>query len=310
MAIIDFKCPECKEKNNFALMGNDKGIFDRKCKACNTKLEIENNSDGIQVKSLQKNIKRKPPTRHAEEIQEREDNNVPTDYKKYKLGIPNKKTAKFIAILILTSSLMGLFTGYAIIDFFNSDFDEFENVEIEIQLQSTHLVSNNTTNLNNAQIILDGEKIVSTSVGDGTYNIVAKPGKHTIGVICPYYKSTTRDIFIPPQDSNLSLIDVERGIEGTNRFTFTMQEGEGKITLEKTTYLKMEPWFNLIFLFAFIGIWGSWVTYKLKSYNIAQIGAFCSVLAMGFLIIGPILGIIALYYLKKNKKMFTASFKN
>ncbi|HJM17426.1 MAG TPA: biotin/lipoyl-containing protein, partial [Candidatus Poseidoniia archaeon] len=130
MAIIDFKCPECKEKNNFALMGNDKGIFDRKCKACNTKLEIENNSDGIQVKSLQKNIKRKPPTRHAEEIQEREDNNVPTDYKKYKLGIPNKKTAKFIAILILTSSLMGLFTGYAIIDFFNSDFDEFENVEI------------------------------------------------------------------------------------------------------------------------------------------------------------------------------------
>ena len=48
----------------------------------------------------------------------------------------------------------------------------------------------------------------------------------------------------------------------------------------------------------------------LQSYNNAQIGAFFSVLAMGFLIIGPILGIIALFYLKKYKVLFTASFKN
>jgi len=305
MAIIDFECPVCKEKNNFALMGNDKGIFDRKCKACNTKLEIENNSGEIKVKSLQRNIKRKPATRQYEQNQEEENNNVPTDYKKYELEVPNKKTAKFIAILILSSSLMGLFTGYIMLDFFNNDYEEYENVQIEI------VVKNMDENIANAEIILDGKKINSIHAGDGTYNITAKPGKHTIEVISPQYKNAIMDIFIPPQDSNLTLIDVDRGIEGVNRFTFSMQEGEGKITLEESTYIKMEAWCpNLIFLFSLIGIWGSWVTYNLQSYNNAQIGAFFSVLAMGFFIIGPILGIIALYYLKKNKKMFTASFKN
>tara|TARA_Y100000814_G_C11998639_1_gene287742 strand:- start:237 stop:509 length:273 start_codon:yes stop_codon:yes gene_type:complete len=90
-----------------------------------------------------------------------------------------------------------------------------------------------------------------------------------------------------------------------------MKEGEGKISLEDSTYMKMETWCpNLIFLFSLIGLWGAWVTYRLQSYKNSQIGAFFSVLAMGFFIIGPILGIMALYYLKKHKKMFTVSFKN
>ena len=304
MAIIDFECPVCKEKNNFTLMGNDKGIFDRKCKACNTKLEIENNSDGIQVKSLQKNIKRKPITRHYEEIQEGGNNNVPNDYKKYELKVPNKKTAKFIAILILTSALMGLFTGYIMLDFFNNDYEEFESIEIEI------VVKNNTSDLANTKIFLDGKEINATYAGNGTYNIMAKPGKHTIEITAPDHKKVKMDVFLPPQDSNLTLIDVEQGIEGVNRFTFNMEEGNGNLTLEESIYLKVTwiAWFFIICSLS--GIQGAWVTYKLKSYNNAQIGAFMSVLAMGFFIIGPILGILALYYLKKNKKIFTASFKN
>jgi hypothetical protein len=90
-----------------------------------------------------------------------------------------------------------------------------------------------------------------------------------------------------------------------------MEEGTGKNDLEDTPYLKIGMWCpNLIFIFSLIGLWGAWVTYTLQSYNNAQIGAFFSVLAMGFLIIGPILGIIALFYLKKYKFLFTASFKN
>jgi len=300
MAKIEFDCPECKKTNNFFLMGNYKGIFEQKCKACNAKLEIENSPDGIKVKSLQKIVKA-----NYERFKEERSNNIPSDYKKYDFKEPNKKTAKFIAMLILTSSIMGLFTGYIMLDFFDRGYEEFESIEIEI------VAKNNTSDLANIKIILDGKEINSTYAGNGTYNIMAKPGKHTIEITASDHKKARMDVFLPPQDSNLTLIDVEQGIEGVNRFTFSMQEGEGEITLEESTYIKMEAWCpNLIFLFSLIGVWGSWVTYNLQSYNNAQIGAFFSVLAMGFFIIGPILGIIALYYLKKNKEMFTASFKN
>lgn len=300
MAKIEFDCPECKKTNNFFLMGNDKGIFEQKCKACNAKLEIENSPDGIKVKSLQKIVKA-----NYERFKEERSNNIPSDYKKYDFKEPNKKTAKFIAMLILTSSIMGLFTGYIMLDFFDRGYEEFESIEIEI------VAKNNTSDLENIKIFLDGKEINSTYAGNGTYNIMAKPGKHTIEITASDHKKARMVVFLPPQDSNLTLIDVEQGIEGVNRFTFSMQEGEGEITLEESTYIKMEAWCpNLIFLFSLIGVWGSWVTYNLQSYNNAQIGAFFSVLAMGFFIIGPILGIIALYYLKKNKEMFTASFKN
>ena len=118
-------------------------------------------------------------------------------------------------------------------------------------------------------------------------------------------------VFIPPQDDNLSLIEIDQGIDGVNRFTFIMEKGVGNINLEDTVYVKVESWCpNLIFLFSLIGLWGAWVTYNLQSYKNAQIGAFFSILATGFLIIGPILGIIALVMLYRNKKLFTASFKN
>ena len=119
------------------------------------------------------------------------------------------------------------------------------------------------------------------------------------------------EVYVPVQDPELSLIDYSSGLEGINRFTFELEEGSGTISEEENTYLKMLNWCPpLILLFSLIGIWGSWITYTLQSYKNAQIGALFSIMAMGFLIIGPLLGIIALFLLPKIKKKFTGHFKN
>ena len=125
------------------------------------------------------------------------------------------------------------------------------------------------------------------------------------------HKNSMMEIYVPVQDNNLKLIEIDQGIQGINRFVFDMEEGEGETKLEDSVYVKIARWCSgITFVFSAVGIWGAWVTYKLQSYKNAQIGAFFSVMAMGFLIIGPILGIMALYYLKKHKNIFTASFKN
>ena len=296
MVKIDFECPLCNVKNNLILMGDKSGEFNKKCKACKAPLEVSNKSKKIEVKALF------PKNKVNNTIKE---NKIPSDYKKYEIDNSNHKMVKIIAIMILCSSLMGFMTGWGLLNYFEADFNEYREIEIEI------VVKNNTTDLDNAIIILDKKEMNHTYIGNGTYHILSKPGKHFVEIIAPAHKNTTMEIFIPPQDDNLSLVNIEQGIDGINRFTFEMEEGTGKINLEDTPYLKIGAWCpNLIFIFSLIGLWGAWTTYTLQSYNNAQIGAFFSVLAMGFLIIGPILGIIALFYLKKYKFLFTASFKN
>ena len=296
MAKINFECPLCNEKNNLILMGNESGEFNKDCKACEAKLEVSNKANKIEVKArFPKNIMKNTV----------KENKIPSDYKKYEIDNSKHKMVKIIAIMILCSSIMGFMTGWGLLNYFESDFNGYREIEIEI------VVKNNTADLDNAIIILDKKEMKHTYLGNGTYHILSKPGKHSVKVIAPAHKNTTMEIFIPPQDDNLSLVDIEQGIDGVNRFIFEMEEGTGKNDLEDTPYLKIGEWCpNLIFIFSLIGLWGAWVTYTLQSYNNAQIGAFFSVLAMGFLIIGPILGIIALFYLKKYKFLFTASFKN
>ena len=222
---------------------------------------------------------------------------------------------KIIAIMILCSSIMGLMTGWTLLNYFEDDYEScvstaYISCEIEIEI----VVKNNTVDLDNAIIILDKKEMNHTYIGNGTYHILSKPGKHSVKVIAPAHKNTTMEIFILPQGNNsevLYKVDTEQRIDGVNRFTFEMEEGKGTIDLEDPLYIKMGAWCpNLIFIFSLIGLWGAWVTYTLQSYNNAQIGAFFSVLAVGFVIVGPILGIIALFYLKKYKFLFTASFKN
>ena len=292
MEKIEFECPDCGEKNKLILMGYDRAKFDKKCQNCKADLEILKKSDKISVESKKKVVKKETA--------------IPSDYKKYKPEESNEKTAVFIAILILTSSLMGVSTGWSLSNAYNIDYSDYEKINLEI------VVLNNTSNLEeNVTIVLNNEEMNYTYNENGIYNILVNPGKYTAIVTASEHKNATMEFFVPPQDSNLRLPDTNEGIEGINRFTFVMEKGNGDITFEENIYIKVFTWCPLlVYLFSLIGIWGSFITYKRQSYKNAQIGAFFSVMAMGFLIIGPILGIMALYYLKKHKKIFTASFKN
>jgi len=300
---LDYECPNCNGKNKIILMGEQNGTFEKICKKCNSKLEVtlKDNEINILVSDVKKKIE--------DTIK---DIKIPADYIKYddeKNIFQNKtiknKTIKIITALILIASLSGFVTGGLLMDFFSDDYIDYEEIKIEI------IVKNNTNDLSEATISIDSNEINQTYLGNGTYNILAKPGKHLIEIIVDSHKKASMKVFIPPQDDNLSLIEIDQGIDGVNRFTFIMEEGVGNIDLEDTVYVKVESWCpNLIFLFSLIGLWGSWVTYTLQSYKNAQIGAFFSILATGFLIIGPILGIIALIMLYRNKNLFTASFKN
>ena len=210
---------------------------------------------------------------------------------------------KMISFLILSASIMGLMTGGSLY-FAPEQFSDSEDIKINL------IIENNTDYIDYAVIIIDNKEVNQSYLDNGTYNIFLKPGKYEIKVSAEGHKTSIMTVYIPPQDPDLSLIDYSTGLEGVNRFTFELEEGEGNITLDENTYLKMLNWCPiLILLFSLVGVWGSWVTYTLQSYKNAQIGAFFSIMAMGFLIIGPLLGITALILLPKIKKNFTGHFK-
>ena len=198
---------------------------------------------------------------------------------------------------------MGLMTGGSLY-YAPNQFSDSEDIKIYI------IVENSTNYIDNAVITIDNKAINQTYSDNGTYIINLKPGKYRFEVNAEDYKVSVMEVYIPPQDPDMSLIDYSTGLDGINRFTFTLEKGEGSVRADENTYLKMLNWCPpLIVLFSLIGVWGSWVTYTLQSYKNAQIGAFFSIMAMGFLIIGPLLGIIALILLPKIKKDFTGHFK-
>ena len=297
MPSIEFICPNCDKKNKITLMGESHGVFEKKCVDCRTvsELKIENNAL-IDIKSK---IKKR------NEIAKK----VPADYKKYdfekdkEIKQKDHFWVKVVTFLILTASIMGLVTGGSLY-FAPEQFSDSEDIKIFL------IVQNGTSYIDNAKILVDNQEINQTYSGNGTYNIFLKPGKYNIKVSAEKHKSSTMNVYIPPQDSDISLVDYSSGLEGINSFRFEMELGEGNINLDENTYLKMLNWCpTLIILFSLIGMWGAWITYTLQSYKNAQIGAFFSIMAMGFLIIGPVLGIAALVLLPKIKKNFTGHFK-
>ena len=297
MPSLEFICPNCNKKNKITLMGENQGIFEKKCVDCRTvsELKIENNAL-IDIKSK---IKKR------NEIAKK----VPADYKKYdfekdkEIKQKDHFWVKVVTFLILTASVMGLVTGGSLY-FAPEQFSDSEDIKIFL------IVQNGTSYIDNAKILVDNQEINQTYSGNGTYNILLKPGKYNIKVSAEKHKSSTMNVYIPPQDSEISLVDYSSGLEGINSFRFELEMGEGNINLDENTYLKMLNWCpTLIILFSLIGMWGAWITYTLQSYKNAQIGAFFSTMAMGFLIIGPVLGIAALVLLPKIKKNFTGHFK-
>ncbi len=277
-------------------MGDDSGKFPRTCVGCDSDLEIELTEQGKELRVIL----------ISDEINTDVAKVVPKDYKQYEGKVPetSEKTAmvKIISLLIFTAALMGFMTG-GLLFTVPDQYDGVEKIKIGI------VVKNSTTTLENATILVDSQEINQTYFGNGSYDIFLKPGKYKIEVRVPLHKNCTMDIYIPLQDSNLSLVEIDQGLEGVNQFTFNMQKGEGNTSLGENTYSLMLKWCpGIMFVFSLIGVWGAWVTYTLQSYKYAQIGAFFSILAMGFLVVGPILGFIALVLLPKIKNMFNRSF--
>ena len=293
---MEFKCPKCKKLNRIVIIGDDSGKFPRTCVGCDSDLEIE----------LTKQDKELGVILISDEINTNVAKVVPKDYKQYEGKVPetSEKTAmvKIISLLIFTAALMGFMTG-GLLFTVPDQYDGVEKIKIGI------VVKNSTTTLENATILVDSQEINQTYFGNGSYDIFLKPGKYKIEVRVPLHKNCTMDVYIPLQDSNLSLVEIDQGLEGVNQFTFNMQKGEGNTSLGENTYSLMLNWCpGIMFVFSLIGVWGAWVTYTLQSYKYAQIGALFSILAMGFLVVGPILGFIALVLLPKIKKMFNRSF--
>ncbi|MCH2420994.1 MAG: hypothetical protein MK215_03490 [Candidatus Poseidoniia archaeon] len=277
-------------------MGDDSGKFPRTCVGCDSDLEIELTKQGKELRVIL----------ISDEINTNVAKVVPKDYKQYEGKVPetSEKTAmvKIISLLIFTAALMGLMTG-GLLFTVPDQYDGVEKIKIGI------VVKNSTTTLENAIILVDSQEINQTYFGNGSYDIFLKPGKYKIEVRVPLHKNCTMDVYIPLQDNNLTLVEINQGLEGVNQFTFNMQEGEGNTSLGENTYSLMLNWCpGIMFVFSLIGVWGAWVTYTLQSYKYAQIGAFFSILAMGFLVVGPILGFIALVLLPKIKNMFNRSF--
>ena len=296
MARMEFKCPKCKKLNRIVIIGDDSGKFPRTCVGCDSDLEIELTKQGKELGVIL----------ISDEIDTNVAKVVPKDYKQYEGKVPetSEKTpmVKIISLLIFTAALMGFMTG-GLLFTVPDQYDGVEKIKIGI------VVKNSTTTLENATILVDSQEINQIYFGNGSYDIFLKPGKYKIEVRVPLHKNCTMDVYIPLQDSNLSLVEIDQGLEGVNQFTFNMQKGEGNTSLGENTYSLMLNWCpGIMFVFSLIGVWGAWVTYTLQSYKYAQIGAFFSILAMGFLVVGPILGFIALVLLPKIKNMFNRSF--
>lgn len=297
MPNINFNCPSCEKKDKITLMGESDGLFEKKCKECGITIELAVEDSELKETRIKKKYLPKIKTK------------VPEDYQKYdfKQEEGKKKEKQFwvkiISFLILSASIMGLMTGGSLY-YAPEQFSDSEDIKINL------IIGNKTDYIDYAVISIDNKEVNQSYLDNGTYNIFLKPGKYEIKVSAEGHKASIMAVYIPPQDPDLSLIDYSTGLEGVNRFTFELEEGEGNVTLDENTYLKMLNWCPiLILLFSLVGIWGSWVTYTLQSYKNAQIGAFFSIMAMGFLIIGPLLGIIALILLPKIKKKFTGHFK-
>tara|TARA_B100001559_G_scaffold63892_1_gene51664 strand:- start:3016 stop:3912 length:897 start_codon:yes stop_codon:yes gene_type:complete len=297
MPNINFNCPSCEKKDKITLMGESHGLFEKKCKECGIIIELTVEDSELKETRTKKKYLPKIKTK------------VPEDYQKYDFNHEEGKNkekhfwVKTISFLILSASIMGLMTGGSLY-FAPEQFSDSEDIKINL------IIENNTDYIDFAVIIIDNKEVNQSYLDNGTYNIFLKPGKYEIKVSAEGHKTSIMTVYIPPQDPDLSLIDYSTGLEGVNRFTFELEEGEGNIILDENTYLKMLNWCPiLILLFSLVGVWGSWVTYTLQSYKNAQIGAFFSIMAMGFLIIGPLLGIIALILLPKIKKNFTGHFK-
>ena len=303
MSSTTYNCPNCGNENKLILFGNDYGKFEQKCRKCSSEIEVEidqeqNVSEVISNKNTAKQSKEKKA--------------IPKDYLKMKGDEPalkkrevkNKKErmVSIVTFLILSASFMGFITAGGL--YYSPDeFPDYDEIRIQI------IVKNQTSDISDAEIYTNGLLDKQKYLGNGSYEVFLKPGRHDFRVVATNHTTANMEVYIPPQDNNLSLVDYDAGLRGVNLFVFNLEEGKGEKQFDSNTYNLMITWCpGLMFIFSLIGTWGAWTTYTLQSYKNAQIGTFFSIMAMGFFIIGPILGCIALFLLPRIKKFFNRSF--
>ena len=303
MSSTTYNCPNCGNENKLILLGNDYGKFEQKCRKCSSKIEVEID----QEQNVSEVISNKNTAKQSQEKKA-----IPKDYLKMKGDEPalkkrevkNKKErmVSIVTFLILSASFMGFITAGGL--YYSPDeFPDYDEIRIQI------IVKNQTSDINDAEIYTNGLLNKQKYLGNGSYEVFLKPGRHDFRVVATNHTTANMEVYIPPQDNNLSLVDYDAGLRGVNLFVFNLEEGKGEKQFDSNTYNLMITWCpGLMFIFSLIGTWGAWTTYTLQSYKNAQIGTFFSIMAMGFFIIGPILGCIALFLLSRIKQSFNRSF--
>ena len=303
MSSTTYNCPNCGNENKLILLGNDYGKFEQKCRKCSSKIEVEID----QEQNVSEVISNKNTAKQSQEKKA-----IPKDYLKMKGDEPalkkrevkNKKErmVSIVTFLILSASFMGFITAGGL--YYSPDeFPDYDEIRIQI------IVKNQTSDISDAEIYTNGLLNKQKYLGNGSYEVFLKPGRHDFRVVATNHTTANMEVYIPPQDNNLSLVDYDAGLRGVNLFVFNLEEGKGEKQFDSNTYNLMITWCpGLMFIFSLIGTWGAWTTYTLQSYKNAQIGTFFSIMAMGFFIIGPILGCIALFLLPRIKQSFNRSF--
>ena len=303
MSSTTYNCPNCGNENKLILLGNDYGKFEQKCRKCSSKIEVEID----QEQNVSEVISNKNTAKQSQEKKA-----IPKDYLKMKgdesalkkREVKNKKErmVSIVTFLILSASFMGFITAGGL--YYSPDeFPDYDEIRIQI------IVKNQTSDISDAEIYTNGLLNKQKYLGNGSYEVFLKPGRHDFRVVATNHTTANMEVYIPPQDNNLSLVDYDAGLQGVNLFVFNLEEGKGEKQFDSNTYNLMITWCpGLMFIFSLIGTWGAWTTYTLQSYKNAQIGTFFSIMAMGFFIIGPILGCIALFLLSRIKQSFNRSF--
>ena len=202
--------------------------------------------------------------------------------------------------MILISGILTLSNAWAISQMENEEGNETPISVIVID--SAGFVHTVTT-------LVDGAKVNTSMNNHNEYPINITTGKHTLEVRdIEGYSNMTWDIFVAETDGETLL-----GTEGLTKFTFELEEGNGTIEHEpnqiQEMYLSSFKYGPIVLIiFGVISIWGAQMAYRQKSYAGAQIGALCGILGLGLLFVGPVLGIVSLIMLNRNRKMFSASF--
>ena len=302
-----FECPVCQSEQSILLPDDDTSATSS-CRECRSKLEFLPDSDAVKVVPAGPPAPagtRRPPAQRPGAAGESPaaPATVPDDYPRYR-GPQLREQSKAggtlaIALLILAASLTGLATAWGI-HAMPEEYDGRQEVRITVE------VANTTGPLANVTLLVDGASANLTAGAPGIYTTMVSSGMRSLEVAAAGHRNATSEVFIAEQDPGMN------PTAGVNLFSFTLLEGEGGATEQEQPvqglWRSMFSWCPFLMLaFSLIGLGGAWAAWQRTSFLAAQVGALFSALALGFLLVGPVLGLIALILLQRQKHAF--SFK-